>query len=106
MASLERLYNMKIFVLWDWDATLADTYPVTNAAYAYGDGEADLKVAEHLKSKGMNVCSILLDPKNKYKGKIRPSYIIHELNTLPIVLKNEINQTALLVHKRMIGNGK
>ena len=35
MASLERLYNMKIFILWDWDATLADTYSVTNAAYAY-----------------------------------------------------------------------
>lgn len=26
---------MNIFVIWDWDATLADTYPVTNAAYAY-----------------------------------------------------------------------
>ena len=26
---------MAVFVLWDWDATLADTYPVINASYAY-----------------------------------------------------------------------
>ena len=26
---------MRTFVIWDWDGTLADTYPVTNGAYAY-----------------------------------------------------------------------
>lgn len=26
---------MTIHIVWDWDGTLADTYPVTNSAYAY-----------------------------------------------------------------------
>ena len=26
---------MSVFVIWDWDATLADTYPVINKAYAH-----------------------------------------------------------------------
>ena len=35
MASLERLYNMKIFVLWDWDATLPQASSIINTSYAY-----------------------------------------------------------------------
>ena len=59
-----------------------------------GDGEADLKIADYLRSKGLKASSILLDPKNKYKGSTRPNYTIHELNTLPIILRNELDKTA------------
>ncbi len=69
-----------------------------------GDGEADLKVAEHLKTKQLNVSSILLDPKHKYKGQIKPNYIIHELNTLPIILQNEIDGTARRARQKMINS--
>lgn len=43
MASLERLYNMKIFILWDWDATLPQASPITNTAYAYSFEKTGMK---------------------------------------------------------------
>ena len=66
-----------------------------------GDGEADMKVAESLREDGFNVRSVLLDPKNKYKGTIRPNYIIHELNTLPIILRNETNGVADMARAKL-----
>ena len=59
-----------------------------------GDGEADMKVAEHLKKMGLKARSILLDPKKKYKGSVRPNYTVSELNTLPIIVRNETNGVA------------
>lgn len=35
MASLERLYNMKIFILWDWNTTLSQASSIINTSYAY-----------------------------------------------------------------------
>ena len=65
-----------------------------------GDGEADMKVAENLRAEGFKVRSVLLDPKNKYKGSIRPNYIVHELNTLPIILQNETNGVAEIARRK------
>ena len=67
-----------------------------------GDGEADMKVAEGLCVDGFKVRSVLLDPKNKYKGSIRPNYIIHELNTLPIILRNEMNGVAEMARRKAL----
>lgn len=68
-----------------------------------GDGESDMKVAENLRKEGFRARSVLLDPGNKYKGSIRPNCIIHELNTLPIVLRNEMNGVAEMARKQFLG---
>jgi hypothetical protein len=52
------------------------------------------ELAEHLKKMGLKARSILLDPKKKYKGSVRPNYTVSELNTLPIIVRNETNGVA------------
>lgn len=68
-----------------------------------GDGEADVKVAKVYKEAGLNAVSVLYDPKNKYKG-IPPDYIIHNLNTIPIIIHNEENGTAQKARRQMNNN--
>ena len=61
-----------------------------------------MKVAEHLKKMGLKARSILLDPKKKYKGSVRPNYTVSELNTLPIIVRNETNGVAEMARQRAL----